>query len=225
MSEHVVLIGARGWQHNDWIGEFYPDDLPDDWRLGYYGNEYPVVMVPASYLSADESEYEQWLEESDDSLRMIVEWPAQGAGQQQVAAAQKAVELLAQRVMAIMIPVESDITESDYTIYKELAASYPVCFDVTLEQRAQLLPWLAEHFANDDYSVCWRADLNFKQDLEFGTVAITRTFGNIAPKDLRVLLETMIAATNPERHMVLIVEGEPPSMQLLTNASIILDLL
>ena len=225
MSEHVVLIGAYGWQHTDWIGEFYPEDLPDEWRLGYYGNEYPVVMVPASYLSSDVNEFEEWLEESDDSLRMIVEWPAQGAGRQQVAAAHKALELLSSRVIAIMVPVESDVTEPDYTIYKELAASYPVCFDVNTELREQILPWLAEHFANDNYSVCWRADLNLKQDLELGSVAITRISGEIAPKDLRVLLETIITATDPERHMALIVEGEPPSMQLLTNASIILDLL
>jgi uncharacterized protein YecE (DUF72 family) len=44
LSEHVVLIGACGWQHNDWTGEFYPDDLPEEWRLGYYAHEYQVSI-------------------------------------------------------------------------------------------------------------------------------------------------------------------------------------
>jgi hypothetical protein len=124
-----------------------------------------------------------------------------------------------------VIPLHSDVTESEYAIYKELAANHPLCFDVSAEQRSTILPWLAEHFASDDYSICWRGDVHVKQDLESGKVAITRISGDMSPKELRTLMETMIAAASPQRYMVLIVDGEPPSMQLLTNAGIILDLL
>ena len=49
MSErdYRILIGAAGWQHPEWVNDaFYPDDLPEDWYLSFYANEFPVVLVP-----------------------------------------------------------------------------------------------------------------------------------------------------------------------------------
>ena len=54
---------------------------------------------------------------------------------------------------------------------------------------------------------------------------MTRISGEVEPKALRTVLETMVAESSTDRNMALIVDGEPPSMQLLTNAGIILDLL
>jgi uncharacterized protein YecE (DUF72 family) len=31
-SKPEIRAGARGWQFEQWVGEFYPDDLPEDWR-------------------------------------------------------------------------------------------------------------------------------------------------------------------------------------------------
>jgi hypothetical protein len=225
LSEHVVLIGAYGWQHKDWLGEFYPDDLPDEWQLGYYGNEYQVVLVPASYWSQGPDVFEEWLQESNESLKMICEWPAQGSTQAQLTDARRAIDTLSSRVLGVLVPLSREGTESELAVYKDLASQYNLCFDTEVAQREQLLTWLAEHLAGYDYSLCWRADPNFQQDLGLGKVSVTRISGNIEPKDLRVIIEKILAASNSERHMVLIVDGVPPSMQLLTNIGIILDLL
>jgi hypothetical protein len=117
------------------------------------------------------------------------------------------------------------VSESELAVYKELASEYKLCFDIENGQHEQVRSWLAEHFAGYDYSICWRAELNFKQDLDLGTVSVTRITGEIEPKELRAIVETILATSDPGRQMVLIVDGEPPSMQLLTNAGIILDLL
>ena len=225
LSEHVVLIGACGWQHKDWTGEFYPDDLPEEWQLGYYGNEYQVVMVPASYWAAKPETIEEWLEESDESLRMICEWPAEAVSQAQIKKAQQGINAVSDRVLAILIPLDTEVSVADLVIYKELAETYPLCFDVATEQRERLIPWLAEHFAGFDYGICWRAEQAYKQDLALGSVSVTRISGEVEPKALRMVLETMVAESSTDRNMALIVDGEPPSMQLLTNAGIILDLL
>ena len=45
-STHRLIVGARGWDHADWNGTFYPEDLPDDWRLSYYANEFRGVLLP-----------------------------------------------------------------------------------------------------------------------------------------------------------------------------------
>ena len=224
MTEHVVLIGACGWQHNEWTGEFYPDDLPEEWQLGYYGNEYQVVLVPADYWSADLDTYEQWLEEGDESLRMICEWPGK-ATQEQIDRAVQGINAVSDRVLAILIPLQTIATDAELAIYKELAEKYPLCFDVVPEQRDLLLPWIASNFSENEVVICWRGEPAFKQDLSRGPVSITRIEGDIDPKTMRGLLETMIAESKLNRHTVLIVDGEPPSMQTLTNAGIILDLL
>lgn len=64
-----VLVGSRGWEHDDWTGHFYPGDLPEDWRLTYYANAFRSVLVPADrLLHVVADEVEQWREEVPDDF-------------------------------------------------------------------------------------------------------------------------------------------------------------
>ena len=45
MSDKNITVGSYGWRHPHWRGSFYPEDLPEDWQLSYYSNEFSVVMV------------------------------------------------------------------------------------------------------------------------------------------------------------------------------------
>ncbi len=47
--KQTINVGAYGWLHPHWINSFYPEDLPADWRLGYYSNEFNTVLVPSFY--------------------------------------------------------------------------------------------------------------------------------------------------------------------------------
>lgn len=40
-----VLLGALDWQHPKWKEGYYPDDLPTDWRLSYYANQFQTVLI------------------------------------------------------------------------------------------------------------------------------------------------------------------------------------
>lgn len=42
-----VEVVPRGWEGGAWISDFYPADLPPEWRLAYFANEFPAVLVPA----------------------------------------------------------------------------------------------------------------------------------------------------------------------------------
>lgn len=69
-----VLVGSRGWEHQAWSGPFYPDDLPQDWRLTYYANAFRSVLVPAERLlrmAGDEPA--QWLEDVPDGFIFFLE--------------------------------------------------------------------------------------------------------------------------------------------------------
>lgn len=69
-----INLGAYGWLHPHWLNTFYPEDLPEDWRLGYYSNEFNTVLVPASYwqgLHVDECE--GWLDDVPPEFQFFIE--------------------------------------------------------------------------------------------------------------------------------------------------------
>ena len=69
-----IVIGACGWDHEQWQEQFYPDDIPSDWRLGYYANEFESVLVPFNVWSAvDIDEIENWFDDIPDEFELFFE--------------------------------------------------------------------------------------------------------------------------------------------------------
>lgn len=69
-----LLVVADGWDHDGWVGPFYPDDLPGDWRLGYYANAFRGVLVPAATVAgAHRGTAEGWLEDTPAGFRFVLE--------------------------------------------------------------------------------------------------------------------------------------------------------
>ena len=64
---------AYGWESHNWL-DFYPDDLPEEWRLDYFYNQFSGVVVPAEMVTTMTCEIaEQWLDAVDDDFRFILE--------------------------------------------------------------------------------------------------------------------------------------------------------
>jgi hypothetical protein len=73
MKPHINL-GAYGWRHAHWLDTFYPPDLPQDWQLTYYSNEFNAVMVPADYWHTDTGpDYADWLDNVHPGFQFFVE--------------------------------------------------------------------------------------------------------------------------------------------------------
>ena len=69
-----IFVAARGWSHSSWYGNFYPDDLPEDWQLSYYSNEFSAVVVPASeWVGLDYVELERWVEDIPEGFHFYLE--------------------------------------------------------------------------------------------------------------------------------------------------------
>ena len=73
-----IQAGAYGWLHRHWQGSYYPDDLPEDWQLGYYSNDFNTVLVPAVDLVANLAggqalSIEDWLDEVHENFRFYIE--------------------------------------------------------------------------------------------------------------------------------------------------------
>ena len=59
-----VRIGTIGWLFDNWDRDYYPQDIPQEWKLGYYANEFTAVVVPeALWIKADAEQLEEMVED------------------------------------------------------------------------------------------------------------------------------------------------------------------
>ena len=76
MPEPLLDIVTRGWDLPGWAGSFYPPDLPSEWRLSYFANEFPAVLVPAgSWVRATAEQLGEWAEDAPTDFRFYLELP------------------------------------------------------------------------------------------------------------------------------------------------------
>lgn len=72
--KQTINLGSYGWQHGHWLKTFYPDDLPEDWRLSFYSNEFNTVLVPVDYWQSVEiPECEEWIDGVHAGFHFFIE--------------------------------------------------------------------------------------------------------------------------------------------------------
>ena len=219
------MIGAAGWQHPRWSEEYYPEGLPPEWQLGYYGNEYSVVLIPASVWEQAEVPVAEWLAETDTSPQFLAEWPDDMAARER---ARESMQMLGKRGLGLVIPLAGMPGDADLGIYKELLARDALIFDfakLTSQEGETCMRRLSEVLGEENFAICWHGDSESQANLALGPIALTRISAVNDAKDLRRIIETILQHSNRDRKMILIVDGDPPDMQLIQNAGIILDLL
>jgi len=69
IHDKTLRVGACDWEHSQWQGSFYPEDLPSEWRLSYYANEFSAVLVPEAKWQAEDVDFEQWAEDVPEGFR------------------------------------------------------------------------------------------------------------------------------------------------------------
>ena len=67
-------VGTRGWDHAQWTGRYYPDDLPSSWRLSFYANDFTGVLVPAvQWRAAGRATLARWRQDVPAGFRFFFE--------------------------------------------------------------------------------------------------------------------------------------------------------
>lgn len=73
MGEPRFFAGAVGWDHPEWQEAFYPDGLPEDWRLAYYAHFYPAALIPRPVWSTAASEtLSAWARDTPPHFRFLL---------------------------------------------------------------------------------------------------------------------------------------------------------
>lgn len=84
-----LKLGTVGWEVGFERSGFFPEDLPEDWRLTYLSNEVDLVAIPLAGLDGVEQEdIEEWAEDTHEQFGFFLLVSAQTTVEQQEAALQ-----------------------------------------------------------------------------------------------------------------------------------------
>lgn len=222
-----IIVAARGWSHPNWCDGFYPDDLPEDWQLSYYSNEFRAVVVPAAdFAVVDPLEVERWEEDTSEDFQIYLEVEDLFVDWAQFA---QVVKPLANQLGGILLrPLKVDPDLAMIATSLDAASTLaPVCVllpdDVTPSQAGQDL--LAQHHVE----LCWDVHKG-KPAWRGGGFAVARVVGNnhYTPRQWRETIETCLRCENDsqeKRSVLLMVEHPSPDVDELRAAMMIGDML
>jgi hypothetical protein len=72
-----IYIASRDWQEPPLGSGLYPDDLPIEWQLGYYANEFNALLLPVErWAGLDAALAGRWLEDVPAGFRFFLELQA-----------------------------------------------------------------------------------------------------------------------------------------------------
>jgi hypothetical protein len=206
-GDYTVFVGASGWEYAAWEESFYPEDLPSDWRLSFYSNEFPVVLLPASRLAeAATPEVTEWLEETHAKFRFVLQ-----LDRPLDAELQARLEILRPKLLAVVVPRDQAVA------LPESLAGLPQVMEKATDKSCELhLQAGLGHCWDGHGAPCWGDDI----------ALVCLSAGDY--KDMRQLKE-VIASCQPAleegRQLVLLFEGEAPDIEVMRNARTIVELL
>ena len=114
-----IALGAWDWRHAEWNGRFYADDLPKEWHLTFYSNEFDAVgLYAAGWVTTPISEMEQWVEDTHEGFRFHLVMPSMVLkGDEDVfAGIAERLAILQPRLGSILLSVASDTCISLLTL-------------------------------------------------------------------------------------------------------------
>jgi hypothetical protein len=222
-----TLIGARGWDHDAWVGGFYPEDLPADWRLSYYANAFRAVLVPADELHrADPDVLGQWTADVPEAFGFYLEvsgtlMEALGRGPLLLTELSRAVHgRLCGFVLDLVSPPLPEVRQLERWLAAMVDLGSVSARWMAEAQAGHLLPVLRAQGVGR----IWEPGLALPSEEGAGCVGRLAD----APDDvrrLRALVEAFRAWSRPCGQALLYFEGAPRAYRQMEEARVIAELL
>ena len=222
-----IIVAARGWAHANWSGGFYPEDLPEDWQLSYYSNEFRAVVVPAAvFAGVDPLEVERWVEDTEEEFRFYLEVEDLFIDWARVA---ETIQPLGEQLGGIILrplKVDEDLALVASCLDAATALA-PVC--VLLPEDAQPSQAGLDLLAQKRVERGWEVGQG-EPDWRGGGLAIAHVSGNnhYTPRDWRETIEAALRCPNDSRDdrcVLLMVEQDEPDVDALRAGMMIGDML
>lgn len=211
-------LGSWGWDWDAWELSFYPPDLPEDWRLGFYANEFSLGVIPGEQaMQLKAWTLREWDRSLDSSFGFLVEVPpALRADKQDPDPGRflETLDVLRGRLRGLLWPVEGAVAER-LQAFREAGALDLA--PVHLLGEPQGPDWQA---AGEGIGHAWTRDSS--PDLRVDGPAIVDSGVRLA--ELRVAVDRYRARlSSAEPRLVL--KGRPPDPTRLREARVMLELM
>lgn len=230
--DYRILIGASGWQYPSWSNEvFYPDDLPEDWYLSFYANEFPIVLVPESQWDNSASIkafVEEINEQATAGFQCLLEstWQEGNNIYQRICGLASINSFISGLLLSVEIEQLESLALSAEFI--RLTAVVDICIDLkgadTVDVSKQVITFCDKH----NISLCWEGDgMVVVPNASRLWVARCNCEGeqNATMQQLKVLIAEQLKREVQTRKHVIIVDGSPPKIEAIRNAMVMLDLM
>lgn len=223
-----VEIGSVGWDHEQWLGNYYPDDLPSDWLFSYFSKQFQTVWLePDKLVSQSNTEIESWLDDCDTGFDFLLELPSEFAGSS-FKSWLEAATILDKQILGYVLPVSVPVANSQ----ESLSALISEVFDVLIKDSDKALFLLPENDCTLTLEGLPQAD-KLEIVATFETIADcentqTALLNFDSKKDLRDLGQFLNAFVNQNtQHACLYCyfKGTPPSYSLMQSAQSIVSIL
>jgi uncharacterized protein YecE (DUF72 family) len=97
-----ILAGTSGYSYKEWLGHFYPEKLPANAMLRYYGDHFATVEINNTfYRMPAEAMLARWSSEVPDSFAFTLKAPRRITHEMRLRDTQSAVEAFAGRAAAL----------------------------------------------------------------------------------------------------------------------------
>ena len=231
VETHRVLMGTCGWNHQAWLNNFYSEDLPEDWQLGFYSNEFPVVYVPArdwlDAINSDVEELSEWVDDVSEGFRFILEIPEEIlVDESRFLSALENIKSLGESCLGVVFLLTPSICDDKQLFKQRLALAQdvvPVCID---KQGHSLSEDVMGILSDTNVSEVWDGKSDEKENYKRGSLTISHISGDeLDMAGLRKVIEHCLSVSSEDCVSVFCLDGNPPSLELLRNADIILNLL
>lgn len=159
-----IMIGTRGWSDVVPGDDFYPEDLPPEWRFSFYSNNLRSVLVARElWPTTSRADVSEWLNDCDPAFRFVLELPAALSRPLQPSPSNKELdsfldlcEPIAPRIAGYLLRVDPDASiETDWleSFVNRLVDIAPLCVDLPQG------PWRSETalaaLTRQGAGLCW----------------------------------------------------------------------
>jgi hypothetical protein len=69
---YSISVGVFDWARFARADMFYPDDIPEEWKLAYYSNEFETACVNVADLPEQRELWEEWVEDLPASFELAL---------------------------------------------------------------------------------------------------------------------------------------------------------
>ncbi len=208
MAKDNIEIGALGWTHQAWDSAYYPEDLPEDWRLDYYSHHFQFVLMQAQeWMHCSESDIEQWLEDVKDSFEFFLGLSVGDINESALEQIGRIKGILNKRLCGLVIFEDGNVIEP--SMLQGLSALAPVYLDTDA---------VNESFTG--VRCCWRKG----RDVNGCKIGFLRPDAAKDMRNMRAHIEAFIEQGGTQQ-LYLVYQGQAPSTKAMQDAQIILQML